>query len=44
MTAVYQVLKGNRDVETYPAQLIVPEDGSVRWFLNESAAQQLRDK
>jgi 6-phosphogluconolactonase len=42
--AVYYVLKGDKDAETYPAQLIVPEEGDVHWFLDEEAAQQIKDK
>jgi 6-phosphogluconolactonase len=30
--AVYQVLKGDKDTETYPAQLIVPEERDLHWL------------
>lgn len=43
-SAVYQVLKGDKDAETYPAQLIVPEEGDVHWFLDEDAAEELEEK
>jgi 6-phosphogluconolactonase len=39
--AVRQVLEGEKNEEIYPAQLIHPEDGSVNWFLDESAARLL---
>lgn len=39
--AVNRVLKGEKNIENYPAQLIDPEDGLVSWFLDESAASQL---
>ena len=40
--AVYEVLEGGKDFETYPAQLIIPEEGKVHWFLDEDAAKNLR--
>ena len=39
--AVYEVLEGKKDFETYPAQLIIPEEGKVHWFLDEDAAKKL---
>ena len=39
--AAYEVLEGERDFETYPAQLIIPEEGMVNWFLDEDAAKNL---
>jgi len=42
--AVHEVLKGEKDFETYPAQLIIPEEGMVHWFLDEDAAQNLKDR
>jgi 6-phosphogluconolactonase len=40
--AVRQVLNGGRDAPTFPAQLIVPTQGDVHWFLDEAAAAQLQ--
>ena len=40
-TAVYEVIEGKKDFETYPAQLIVPEEGKVHWFLDANAAKNL---
>jgi len=42
--AVHNVLEGEKDFETYPAQLITPEDGVTDWFLDEEAAQSLRKR
>ncbi|HEU5165919.1 MAG TPA: 6-phosphogluconolactonase, partial [Chitinophagaceae bacterium] len=39
--AVHEVLEGKKDFETYPAQLIAPEEGMVHWFLDEDAAKSL---
>jgi 6-phosphogluconolactonase len=39
--AVHDVLEGEKDFETYPAQLIIPEDGVLHWFLDEDAAKSL---
>ena len=36
--AVQQVLKGEKNIERFPAQLIQPLDGTVNWFLDEAAA------
>lgn len=35
--AVQTALHGARDTEEHPAQLIVPKEGAVRWFLDEAA-------
>jgi len=40
-TAVYEVLEGGKNFETYPAQLIIPEEGQLDWFLDEDAAKNL---
>ena len=40
--AVHDVLEGAKDFETYPAQLIIPEEGVLNWFLDEDAAKNLR--
>jgi len=41
--AVYQVLKGEKNIDNYPAQLIEAEEGTVHWFLDEAAAMQIKD-
>ena len=40
--AVHDVLEGEKDAETFPAQLIIPEDGVMNWFLDEDSAKNLR--
>ncbi len=40
--AVYNILRGTRDTEEYPAQLIEPGDGDLLWYLDETAASDLR--
>lgn len=42
--AVHDVLEGEKDFETYPAQLIIPEEGIVDWFLDDAAAKNLTRK
>ncbi len=39
--AVHEVLEGEKDFETYPAQLIMSEEGTVHWFLDGAAAKSL---
>ncbi len=40
--ALYEVLRGERNIEQYPAQLLdVSEDGRVTWFVDEAAAQRV---
>jgi 6-phosphogluconolactonase len=36
--AVHHVLRDERTIEMYPAQLIQPLDGTVNWFLDKDAA------
>lgn len=36
--AVQQVIKGNSNIDLYPAQLIQPLDGTVNWFMDKAAA------
>ena len=36
--AVHHVLKGEKNIELYPAQLIQPLDGTVNWFMDKAAA------
>ncbi|MEO5891838.1 MAG: 6-phosphogluconolactonase [Ferruginibacter sp.] len=40
--AVDNILKGAKDFENFPAQLIQPADGEVQWFLDESAAAKIK--
>ena len=42
--AVHDVLEGEKDPETFPAQLVIPEEGVMNWFLDEGAAKTLRSK
>jgi len=37
-------LEDNRNIEEYPAQLIFPTHGDVRWFLDTAAAANLKNK
>ena len=37
-SALKQVLEGDYRPDTYPSQLIKPEDGEVHWFLDKEAA------
>jgi 6-phosphogluconolactonase len=39
--AVHDVLEGEKDFETSPAQIIDPDDGVLHWFLDEDAARNL---
>ena len=39
--AVHDVLEGEKDFETFPAQIIDPDDGVLHWFLDEEAARNL---
>lgn len=39
--ALYEVLRGERNVEEYPAQLVVPTDGQLAWFVDEAAAARI---
>ena len=42
-SAVHHILKEERDVDNYPAQLIEAEEGTVHWFLDTAAATQIKD-
>ena len=42
--AVHHVLEDARDIENYPAQLIIAEHGDLRWYLDEPAAANLKNK
>lgn len=39
--ALHQVLEGDFDPETFPAQIVDPVSGNMFWFLDESAAELL---
>jgi 6-phosphogluconolactonase len=39
--AVWNVLKGPRDVDQFPAQVIQPENGELIWLLDRSAASKI---
>lgn len=39
--AVHHILKDVSNIEAYPAQLISPVDGTLYWFLDETAAQKV---
>ena len=40
--AVHHVIEDKRDIENFPAQLIVPLEGNLEWFLDTRAASQLK--
>ena len=40
--AVHHVIEDKRDIENIPAQLIVPLEGNLEWFLDTRAASQLK--
>jgi len=39
--ALHEVLQGVRDADTYPAQIVRPHDGELRWIVDEAAASRL---
>src|SRR6185436_4463056 len=39
--AVYNILKGPKDIDKFPAQVINPKQGIVHWFLDAAAASML---
>jgi 6-phosphogluconolactonase len=41
--AVHHVLEDDENIEEYPAQLIEPIVGEIQWFLDEAAAELLRN-
>jgi 6-phosphogluconolactonase len=41
--AVRHILKDKTDIDQYPAQLINPSNGELHWFLDESAAEEIKD-
>ena len=42
--ALYGVLEKSFEPKKYPAQLIKPSNGEPHWFIDEEAAEQLRQK
>ena len=40
--AVHHVLENERNEKKYPAQLIRPDEGELRWYLDEAAASHLK--
>lgn len=42
--AVHHVLEDAKDIDNYPAQLIAPIQGDIKWFLDEPAAADLKNK
>jgi 6-phosphogluconolactonase len=40
-SAVFHVIKGYRDIQRHPAQLIEPVSGEVYWFLDKEAASEI---
>jgi 6-phosphogluconolactonase len=41
-TAVHHIIEDERDFENFPAQLIAPIEGNLQWFLDATAASQLK--
>jgi 6-phosphogluconolactonase len=39
--ALHEVLEGVHDTDTYPAQIVHPYDGELRWFVDAAAASKL---
>jgi len=40
--ALHEVLLGVRDADTYPAQIVHPHDGELRWLVDAAAAARLK--
>jgi 6-phosphogluconolactonase len=40
--ALFEVIKGARNIEQYPSQLIQPDSGELHWFVDEAAASRLQ--
>jgi len=40
--ALFEVLKGARNVDQYPSQIIQPLDGDLHWFVDEAAASRVQ--
>ncbi len=41
--AVRHIIEDDKDIDNYPAQLIKPLNGDLQWFLDTSAASQLKN-
>lgn len=39
---LYEVLKGERNVDLYPSQIIQPANGQLHWFVDEAAAADVK--
>jgi 6-phosphogluconolactonase len=39
--ALYEVLKGSRNPDQFPSQIIQPTQGELHWFVDEAAAERL---
>jgi 6-phosphogluconolactonase len=42
--AVHDVIEGPRDPDRFPAQIVVPTNGELFWFLDEAAASKLSQR
>lgn len=42
--ALYEVLEGARNSDTYPAQLIAPQQGKLYWIVDKAAASKLSEE
>lgn len=40
--ALYEVLRGEFNVDQFPSQIIQPESGQLHWFVDEAAASKVR--
>ena len=40
--ALFEVVKGARNIEQYPSQIIQPTNGELHWFVDEAAASRLQ--
>jgi len=40
--ALFEVLKGPRNADQYPSQIIQPSDGDLHWFVDEAAASRVQ--
>jgi 6-phosphogluconolactonase len=39
--AMEEVIRGEKNPEEFPAQLIAPEEGELHWFIDEAAGAKL---
>ena len=40
--ALYEVLKGEPNVDQFPSQIIQPASGQLHWFVDEAAASKVK--